>query len=638
MNKNKLKKKQTGKNVVTTSYPAKRKWFLLVCVLVITFVVFSPALKNDFTNWDDDLYVTKNTLIKSTPFENINRFGNNVVGNFHPVTMFSLAMDYHFFQLNPFFFHLKNLLLHLINTLLVFFLVQKITRNNLFVSSLTALAFGIHPMHVESVAWVAERKDVLYTFFFLTGLLLYYRYLSQKKIIWLLAASFSFVLSVLSKSAGVVFPVVLLLIDFYEGRKFNIRTVAEKIPLLLISLWIGIIAVKTQSQSNAIGDFEFYNLLERMQMAAFGFLTYLVKFIVPFKLSSFHPFPAKSQLPVAYTLSLIIAILLIIYLLLRGRKQKWLLFGAGFYFITVALVLQFFTVGNAIIAERYTYVPYIGIGIIWFMLIDRALHLQYFRNSKNLIYAILGLQLLFFAGTTWSRTKVWKNSESLWTDVIKKYPNESGAYSNRGHYFRSNNDYVRAIGDYNKAIELDKNNYRAISNRGKAYFDLGKTEQALADMNRTLEIKPNFAEGLSNRGAALASNGNFQSALTDLNKAIDIEPGNASAYSNRSLVYYSLNEFGKTIDDVTSYLRLEPDDPDMLNLRALSYSQLNKNVEALADFNRAIELLPSQGIFWQNRSFFFNKKGDKVSALRDIRKAAELGVKVNPEYIKAIEK
>jgi tetratricopeptide (TPR) repeat protein len=547
--------------------------------------------------------------------------------------MISYAIDYHFFKLNPFFFHLKNILFHLLNTVLVYFLIKKISQNKIYISLFTALLFGIHPMHVESVAWIAERKDVLYTFYFLIGLLLYLQYLDKKNYVFLIGAALSFVLSTLAKSAAVVFPVILILIDFYEKRNLTVKSIIEKIPFFLYSVYIGLIAIRTQSQSNAIGDFQFFSFFEKVRFAAYGLMNYVVKFIVPVHLSSFHPYPDKNNISVVYNLALIAFLLIVAYLIFFGRKKRLLIFGAVFYLITVALVLQFISVGNAIIAERYTYVPYIGIGLIYAIILSEVFYGSKYKKYKYAVGVLLVIQLLFFAVTTYNRTKVWKDSATLWTDVIEKYPNESGAYSNRGHFYRTLNNYELALNDYNKAIQLDNKNHRAYSNRGKVWFDKGQIDKALADYNKSIEIDNKNAETFSNRGAAYGTLQQFNDALSDLNYALELDPNNVSALSNRGFVYYQMGEFEKNIADYTKYLQLKPNDADIINTIGLSYSNLKEFDKAISELNKSISINPKQGAFFMNRSFAFNGKGEKANALKDALQAQKLGYKVNDNYL-----
>ncbi|MBT3384051.1 MAG: tetratricopeptide repeat protein [Prolixibacteraceae bacterium] len=631
-----MNKNRKVKNTALKNKTKKKEWLYIGIVLIITFILFSPSLKNNFTNWDDDLYVTKNNVITSISTSELEKFGDNFVGNFHPLTMISFAIDYHFFKLDPFHYHLKNIIYHLLNTLLVFFFIKQISRDNLFISVFTALLFGIHPMHVESVTWVAERKDVLYTFYFLTGLLLYYQYILKKKILFLVAAFVSFLLSTLSKSAAVVFPVVLFLIDYFEDRKFTFKSIAEKIPLFALSIYIGIVALKTQSQSNAIGDFQFFTFFEKIRFASFGFMNYLVKFIFPHNLSSFHPYPENNNIPPIYNLAVLATLILISYMVFAGRKNKWLVFGLGFYFITIALVLQFLTVGNAVIAERYTYLPYIGISFIFSTIIYKI----FTEKNKNLQYltgAFLLIQLSYFAITTNERTKVWEDSISLWTDVIQKYPNESGAYSNRGHFHRTQNNYNLAFQDYNMAIKLDEKNDVAYSNRGKVFFDQGEFDKAIEDYNKSIEINKNKSETFSNRGAAYGMKQQWENALSDLTKALQLDPLNINALSNRGLVYFQLKEYEKTIEDYQKYIQSNPKNANIINSIGLSYSRLGIYDKALNEFNKSIEIDPTKAAYFANRSFAFNFMGNKTAALNDALRAQQLGSNISTEYINSLK-
>jgi hypothetical protein len=210
-------------------------WLLLI--VCITAICLFPMLKNEFTNWDDEFYVNNNMLLRGPDWHGI--FSQSVLGNYHPLTIITLAFNYAISGLDPFSYLLVNYLLHLINTILVFYLIWNISGKNKFIAAFVAIIFGIHPMHVESVAWVAERKDVLYTLFFLLALLKYWKFLltNEKKHFWL--CFLFFVLSLLSKPAAIVLPLVLILFDYWKGRSINLKTITEKIPFLILSLLFG---------------------------------------------------------------------------------------------------------------------------------------------------------------------------------------------------------------------------------------------------------------------------------------------------------------------------------------------------------------------------------------------------------------
>ena len=218
-------------------------------ILLLTLIAFYPSINCSFINWDDQFYVTDSKLIQSLSFENIKKIFSTesvVALNYHPLTILSLAIDYHLGNLDPRQYHFTNLFIHILNTLLVFFFAYKLSDRKLIVGIFVSIFFGIHPMHVESVAWIAERKDVLYTFFFITGLLTYLSYSETKKKKFLVLTFIFFFLSVLSKAMAVVFPFVILLIDYYKARKVSLEVFVEKIPFFLISLIFGIFALRIQ--------------------------------------------------------------------------------------------------------------------------------------------------------------------------------------------------------------------------------------------------------------------------------------------------------------------------------------------------------------------------------------------------------
>jgi len=296
-------------------------------IVILTFIAFYPSLNCAFTKWDDHLYVTESNLIKSLSFDNIKKMlspESIVALNYHPLTMLSLAIDYQFAKLNPQWYHFVNILLHLVNTVLVFFFIYRLAGKKLIPAIIVSVFFGIHPMHVESVTWVAERKDVLYTLFFMASLLTYLTYIKSGKNKFLLFTLLLFVFSVFSKAMGVVLPFVLLLVDYFLNRKFDRKMLLEKIPFLIVSLIIGIFAIQVQKQE-AIGSFEAFSLPNRIAIGFYGFFMYIYKLILPLNLSSFHPYPPKGEggsYPFSFYASAICGIVIFIIAILSFFKKE----------------------------------------------------------------------------------------------------------------------------------------------------------------------------------------------------------------------------------------------------------------------------------------------------------------------------
>ncbi|HTA26494.1 MAG TPA: hypothetical protein VK809_01805, partial [Bacteroidia bacterium] len=354
------------------------KTWVVLGICIVTFLCFRYSLNNLFTNWDDDVYVTNDQYIRTFTAENLKTILTEDItkNNYHPLTMLSLAVNYHYAQLEPKTYYLTNILLHISNVFLVFLLSigfckrLKIKENrSLIMGSFCALWFGVHPMHVESVSWLAERKDVLYAFFYFTGLLLYLRYVDTTKIKWYLLTILCFIASCLAKPMAVVFPLSLLAIDVLLNRKWERKVIVEKIPLLIASLVFGGYAYYRQNATGAIAPFAVLSIGERIMYASYGFVMYITKLFDPTHLSTFYPYPYRyidGSLPWIYYAAPFIAIGLIavpVYFAWRLNKTylRVIAFGYGFFIANIIFVLQFISCGAAIMADRYSYVSYFGL-------------------------------------------------------------------------------------------------------------------------------------------------------------------------------------------------------------------------------------------------------------------------------------
>jgi len=619
------RKKQSNDSPIHSVIDTRTRWILLA-ILLLTAAIYAPTFQNEFVNWDDDLYVTDNYWVQNFSGESIKQFWTaEVAANYHPLTMMTLGMNYMISGMNPWSYQLVNILLHLLNVFLVFYAIFLLTDGKSEVALIVALIFGIHPMHVESVSWVAERKDVLYTVFFMGGMITYLQYLKnldRKYYIWTIVL---FLLSLLSKPAAVVFPVVLLLVDYYKDRELKINLLIEKAPLFILAIIFGLITTQIQSKS-AVGDFAFFSIPERIMIGSYTFSAYIAKFFVPIKLSSFYPYPY----PLGTLTTLIqvapLAVLLVVGIAAYSLKRtKILIFGLGFYLVTIALVLQFLvTVGDTLLSERYTYVPYIGLAFMIAMgydyLVQQGQKLQTVRYAA---LGILGVAMLYFAYASFTRTQVWKNSETLWADVISKYPDVPVANNNLGLLYRRQ-DPQKALQHYNKALEVNERYSIAYLNRGNLYFDMGKDNEAIADYSKVLEYNPNESKAYSAIGALHARGGRYDVALENLNKAIQIASTYADPYLNRALTYTSMQRYPEAIADYDQYLKLKPGHVGVYNNRGVLKQQVNRHQEAVQDFSLAIQVEPNNPVYYQNRARSYQALGNAAQANQDNSKAQQL--------------
>ena len=581
-------------------------WVWLIPVLVITGISFLPMLKNGFTNWDDDIYVTRNQLIKIPDWNAL--LTEASASNYHPLTMLTFVFNYSISGTDPFSYHLVNWLLHILNTALVFLFIYKISGGKVYVAAFTSLIFGVHPMHVESVAWVSERKDVLYTFFFILALLQYWRFLETRKRSNAIFCFVLFILSLLSKPAAVILPVVLLLLDYWKGRSFNWRMLAEKIPFFILSFIFGFITVKIQS-ADAIAGFDTYPVWSRFFFACYTIMIYAARFIIPYPLSAFHPYPSVDELGLSVWLSPLFIIALLILLWLK-RKDRLFVFSILFFVVNLLLVIQFVSIGLTIVSERYTYVPYIGLAFLGGMLLEKYLAV----SSGILMKAMPVVFAIVFGIISFQRTKVWKDADTLWTDVIKKYPGAATPRSNHADYLRgltANPEYKgrenellqRALEDCNVAITLKPTHIKAYENRQNIYLILKKDSFALADANMLLRLQPANAAAAYTKGFVYMRFNRADSSLFWFNKSISIN----------SKADWVFNARG-----------------------SLFFDKFRKYNEALADFTKAIELKPEAEYFYKRSNCYFSL-GDIANAKKDATTALQKGFVIPESYKTALQ-
>lgn len=602
------KKIPTKKNKIkqNSAFP----WIWIGGILLLTFLVFLPSLQNGITNWDDEQYITQNALLQSLSFDNLRAiFSTPVMGNYHPITILSLAFNHQFSGFNLFGYHFTNVLLHVLNTGLVFWFIYLLTKQKLVIALTVALLFGIHPLHVESVSWLSERKDVLYSFFFLLGLINYLFYQKQQQLKYYAYTFIFFLLAVLSKPAAVIFPLVLLLIDYWQNKDFQLKTILPKLPFFAIALLMGLVTITVQSEVGvlAMDEFAQHTFLHKILFASYGFMVYIFKLLIPIHLSAYYPYPSISNNEVGflYYLMPIIVIALFVSSFIFRKKAKPILFGLLFYSVNVVLVLQLVSVGRVIMAERYVYLATIG---IFFIL---AYYLQTLVDNKRLwkkvkpIVLSLGIiYLLGLAYTTFQRTKIWKNSNTLWSSVIEAYPNTALAYYNRGLYFFNKKQQIpAALQDYQKAIEVAPNYYEALYNTAYLLEKQKQNEKAKEYLDKALKIK---TEG--------------------------------KAYLLEGNIYSNINQLEKSIESYTKSIAVEPTFAKAYLSRGTRYYQLKQLDAGLKDLNKAVELDPNFGTSYLNRSVVHSALGNKEKAVQDALKAKELGTVVNQQYFDSLQK
>ena len=632
-------------------------WFAISFLLLVVGTCFYPALFNDFTNWDDPLYVTDNDLITSLSWSNIRSiFSSFVVGNYHPLTMLSLALDFKLYHIEPFGFHLTNVLIHLANVVLVFAFCRSLTSSTC-AGFIAALLFGIHPLRVESVAWVSERKDVLYSLFYLGSMSLYVRYVRAISRVrsWSYAGSLiMFILALLSKGQAVTLPLTLLLIDYVTHRRFSRQCILEKVPFFGLALGFGMLAIVAQRDSGAIPDMPTLSLSIRVLLACSNILMYAAKCFVPFGLSAFYPYPQLSNwheyLLHCAAAAFVVGFAVLSFMGLRNRpiphyprvlqalaSDRFVLFAILFFIIHIALLLQVLPVGACIIAERYTYLasagPALLLGYGFSVLRKNAGH----RILRYLAPLVLTLYVGYLGHTTIERNKVWRNSETLWTDVIERAPQAVVAYLNRGSYYQLADQPELALADFNTGLSYNPEHSEILANRCDIRRVLGYHQQSIADCTRSIELNPNFAAAYTNRGITYSIEGRYEDALSDFDKAIELEPNNPKLHSNRGNVYDSMGMFDTAIENYSRAISLRPE-------YFAAYYNRGKTKMRKGDFRGAVEDLSVslgsealQAQSYYHRALAYSELGRYSEALSDLRAASKLGIPVDPNLLQDIE-
>jgi tetratricopeptide (TPR) repeat protein len=597
-------------------------------ICLFTLVVFLPALSNGFVDWDDPRYITDNHFI-----QDINRgfflwmFTTFHASNWHPLTWLSHAVDYRVWGLDPMGHHLTSVLLHCLNTFLVVVLMTRLIEQGqgrgtgaggkqargsaLVAGAVTGLLFGVHPLHVESVAWVSERKDVLYAFFYLMSVWWYVRYTeaSGGRRAWGYAfCVLLFILSLLSKPMAVTLPLVLLILDVYPLRRLepgkvltlHRRVLAEKVPFFLLGAASSVLTVMAQKAGGAIRSAEMYPFGERVLAGLQTLWVYMFRMIWPVNLVPFYPLPEKTSIFMLKEAGvLFITLFVIILCIIPWRKRKVFSIVLLYYVITLIPVMGIIKAGWQAAADRYTYLPslgpfvIIGLGAAWFW--DRPwipLTLNVLR--RVLIIFIAACIVSFLTFLTVQQIGIWKDPQTFWSAEMKVFPD----------------------------------NPDVIVSRGKVYLSRGDIQKALDHFDRALRIDPGVAKGYVGRGLAFLMLGDHQKALSEFDEALSLAPYDREAHVNRRFAYEA------AIIDYSRIIEREPLKIEPYIKRGGSYAMTGQHELALQDFSRVISLRPELSIAYLNRGLVYKKMGKTDLAIQDFRRASSLGDEKATAYLK----
>lgn len=626
----------------------KKSPFLTAAVVAaLTFAAYIPSLWNGFVNWDDPYYVFKNQYIVAIQAGLpdgasawLDLLMSTTGGNWHPLTMVSLAVDYLFWGKNPFGFHLTNSMLHAMNTFLAgvlsfkaaFAANRKYGQKPLFLLvGIPALLFGLHPMHVESVAWVSERKDVLSVFFILLTFLLYFTYSeSRLKRHYALSIVF-FILALLSKPMAVTVPLALLIIDYYPLRRLAgpglRRALIEKAPFLALSILLGVITMLTQKTAGAVVSMGF---AAKLAIALKAVVFYLHKLILPVGLAPIYPvdFSTGPLTIIVYgaVAALITAACVWLLRFSRAPLAAWL-----FYLVTLAPVSGIIKAGEQAAADRYTYLPTLGL----FLLFGGVLALLAGREGKRLEAPFMAgaLALLALLGYgTMSQAAIWKDSLALWSRQVELYPDHFFGYNKRGVTYKDLGMNKESLADLDEAVRLAPGVTFVYSNRAYAKISVNDYFGAIDDLSIAIEINPSYSDAYTARGAAYSEIGMAGPALSDFNEALRLNPEAAPAYFGRARVKSRARDLRGAVEDFSAAINLDRLYTDAYIMRGIAQAELGLMDAAIADFTAAIRINPKEPKGYSNKARALALMGRQEEAASTLTALIELAPENESAY------
>ena len=618
------KAKQVSKRPATpaASQPRTPAWLLAAFLFLLTLALYWPALRCDFIIYDDPVYVTTNIHVQDgLTWHSIKwAFCNTVVSNWHPVTMLSHILDCQLFGLKPWGHHLTSVLLHALNAALVFILLRQMT-GAMWRSFFAAVLFAVNPLRVESVAWVAERKDVLSGCFGLLTLISYAKYAEQLriknakcKISYGLALMF-FALGLMSKPMLVTWPFVMLLLDFWplsrmqnaefkmqnaEGGEQNavsgIRNVkmliVEKIPFFALAGAASIVTYLVQQQTGAMAAGEHIHFAARLGNAIISYGRYLEKLFWPMDLAVFYPHPGYWPLDMVLLAGGLLLGLSVL-LFAQRRRYPFLLMGWLWYCGTLMPVTGLVQVGEQAMADRYTYLPSLGVLIlaVWggYELTRRWPGLAPAVSLAGLATTVL------CCGLTWRQLKCWQDSEILFRHALAVTQDNYFAHSALGIVLDGKGQTEEAISQYQEALRFKRDNVKAHCNLGIALYKKGQIDEAINQYQEALRLKPDDAEIHYDLGGVLAIKGQIDGAIRHFREATRLRPNYAEAHYNLALSLSSKSRTDEAIEQYQEALRLKPDYAEAHNNLGAALGRKGLLDQAIRQFREALRLQPDYG-------------------------------------------
>ena len=616
---------------------------LSILLIAVSVIVFSPVRHHPFSSLDDDLYVTENYQVKQGLTAGGVRwaFTELYAGFWHPLTWLSHMLDIEIFGPdNPGGHHMSNVVLHATTALALFLALNGMTGapwRSFFVAAL----FALHPLHVEPVVWVAERKEVLAGLFWMLVLLLYPYYVRKKTVLSYIVVLIAYTMGLMAKPMLVTMPLILLLLDYWPLRRFQgdekkdparllplqklrkfflSKEFIEKIPFFLIALAVGLLTVQAEHTMGAVKSADAYPLTVRIANAVVASAVYLRETLLPFKLAVFYPHPGMRPLwQIAMAAAVLAAIT--IWAVLTRKRHPYLAMGWFWYLIALLPVSGLVQIGEHAMADRYTYIPLVGVFIAVTWLVSDFFSVR--KKAKAVLPVVAGIVLIACVVLTTAQIRRWKDDVTLFRYAISVTKNNHLAHSKLGAALAKLGKNDEAVMQYEVAICLRPDYAAARNNYGLLLTRMGKPSEALAQYREILKQNPNFAETHNNLGLILAGRGKFSEARKHYEKAVEIDPDFHEAYNNLGIL---LARSGKTDEAIAQFkkaLALRPDFENANNNIGIAYLNKGDANLALEHFQAARRSNPASPYAYNNIGNALLKQGKLEAAEEQYRKALE---------------
>ena len=655
---------------------AEKMPFLCLLLGSVVLWTFFPVIDNDFVNYDDGVYVTENIQVQQgLTWEGIGwAFSSSTASNWHPLTWLSHMMDCQLYGLQPWGHHLTSVLLHTANVLLLFVVLTRMmglrrddpqqpydsppwnankTANAAIAATapqagatwrnlLVAALFGLHPLHVQSVAWVAERKDVLSTLFWLLTLIAYTRYVTSDK--WQVTrttsflsrvtchvspyyflALFFFICGLMSKPMLVALPCVLLLLDCWPLERWKHKSigmlVAEKAPFFLLAVIASVVTFMVQKSGGAVGTVEEVPWFVRMGNALVSYSRYLGKMFWPVNLAVLYPHPGRWPAWVVLLSGLLLLGISVLVVALR-RQRPWLPVGWFWFVGTLVPVIGLVQVGEQSMADRYTYVPMIGVLILFAWGIHELT--GRWRYRRVVLFTVATAVVLPCILLTRQQIGYWKDSETLFRRAIAVAGSSRTACYKLGVALGKQGHFDEAISQFQAALKLEPNDLNVLYALGMAWNGKGRLDEAIASFQEVLRLKPDYADAHNNLGFVLSRKGRLDEAISQYQEALRLKPDYVNVRNNLGVALGRKGRLDEAIEQFQEALRLEPHNVGVLYNLGLALNGKGRLDDAIASFREVLKLKPDYADAHDNLGLVLGKEGRWDEAISQFQEVLRL--------------